>query len=280
MSDISSFIAKTTYNTEIHTTFNENLRSIEQQREVILTILTNLAHIRNMGTTLNTVATNTSTALVSIQPIFNKTVKDTEIQKQLDRLVDDARELSLVHIETKAHDISVKLAHMLRAMPEVGSEKQIEYATAVLKAYLGDTSDIPTRPNSPLPIHVKSPSPFPNPIDEDDLRMKANFNVEAIRLKAFLKAYEPPTEPTPFTPPKGYTTIVEGGEKDANFWNEVVYTLFNKTAVEETFAGDKYYVAQVGMPNAPHFIGRVDFDNHIIASKKKAILSALHSYKD
>ncbi|KAF7779139.1 hypothetical protein Agabi119p4_3484 [Agaricus bisporus var. burnettii] len=210
MSDISSPIAKTSYNTEIHTTFNENLRSIEQQRETILTILTNLAHVRNMGTTLNTVATNASTALVSIQPIFNKTVKDMETQKQLDRLVDNARELSLVRIEAKVHDISIKLALMLRAMPEVGTQDQINYSTTVLKAYLGDTSDVPTRQNSPLPVRIKSPSPFPTLINEDDLRMKANFNVEAVCLKAFLKAYEPPTEPTPFTPPKDYTTIVKG----------------------------------------------------------------------
>ena len=104
MSNISSFAPTAAYNTEIHTKFNETLRSIEQQREVILTILTNLAHVRNMGGTISTAATNASAALVSVQPVFNRVIKDTNIQSQVDRLVDEARELSLIRIINQQAD--------------------------------------------------------------------------------------------------------------------------------------------------------------------------------
>jgi hypothetical protein len=257
-------------NTEVHVGYNESLHSIQEQRRAMLLAMNHLAHVREMARTINAAGTNAANAMLSITPTIKILLgSDFVASHNLQTATDDLVEIVRTETEQTIYNLTKQIAFKLKATPEAGTDEEIKSARIIVDAYIKDERNPPTRPNTPLPI------PMPAGRNFEEEYENINFIAEVDNLLIFMNHVPPVKKTTLFKPPEKFATIVEGGEKDMDLWEEILETLFNSKAAETKYSGRTVFYYQFGSPHAPHFMGRNWRDKYIIAASKKDLFNGM-----
>jgi hypothetical protein len=151
----------------------------------------------------------------------------------LETTTDELVEITKTDIERNVYNLTKQIAYKMKAMPEDGTEEEIQTTCIIIDAYLKhDATEQPfTCPNTPLPILMPKGRNF----EEEYENMTFTAKVENVIL--FMNHVPLVKKTTLFKPPENFATIVKDGEKDVDLWEEILETIFNSKAVETKYCG-------------------------------------------
>lgn len=271
--------------TQIHEIYNQQLYDPQNRRHQLLNILQTIAHVRQLGRSLNVIMANAQAATISIiHPIQNLFPFNEEVTDQVEELLSNFQRAQQVEIELHAHMIACSVIDQIAKVPEEGNPLEIEATKVLIKAY---RSHIPTRPNSPSPSE-ESEEPKPITIRQSSSILNRDNEIlgvfdqdmteEVHRLKKHL--FTTPTFPTPteFNIPEDYTTWVKLPENASkqSYWRVIMTAFLTKNIRKGQYKGVPLEYAQAGPENAIHFIGYSDINrNWMIADSKKKLFATM-----
>ncbi|XP_006463896.1 hypothetical protein AGABI2DRAFT_145081 [Agaricus bisporus var. bisporus H97] len=243
-----------------------------------------LANIRQFAKHISSTVISATSTAIKVNPYIQNLIRNSaEAMGYMTVIMETLQAGTQWDIEYSSTKVCVTLAKALKQLPDVGNQNEIDAAHSIANAYLSLPYPAPTRNNSPepLPIHPQPPSSnnkdinnnapkHPNtktPIDDID--------EEVHRLTNFLKSAPPFLIPDEFLPPTNYTTFVDKGEENLSYWNDILKRLFKNNQQEGKYRGYSVGYAELGVPNAPHFLG-IDYNGKfIIANTKKALFGII-----
>ena len=113
-------------------------------------------------------------------------------------------------------------------------------------------------------------------MDESDYEVdNRDLKEEIHALTKALNSTPPPSTAKIFSLPPSYKTFMLDGEKDNRYVKSILKRLIEKKGIEGKFNGHSIKYAQVGPPNAPHFIGKDTLGIYIVAPTKKLLLAEI-----
>jgi hypothetical protein len=257
-------------NTEVHVNYNKSLHSIQEQRHTMLLAMNHLTHVQEMARTINAAATNTTNAMLSITPTIRILLStDFVTSHHLESVTDDLVEIVKTNTKKTIYNLTKQIAYKLKATPDAGTDKEIKSAHIIIDAYIKNNPNLPTHPNTPLPI------PMPTGKNFEEEYENINFTAKAENLILFMNHVPPVKKTTLFKPPENFATIVKDSEKDIDLWEEILEAIFHSKAVETKYCGRTVFYFQFRPPHASHFMGHNWKDQYIIASSKKELFSRM-----
>ncbi|KAF7768403.1 hypothetical protein Agabi119p4_7646 [Agaricus bisporus var. burnettii] len=260
MSNINTTVPISTnfLDTDFHTGYCESISSIENRRRALLMSIQSLANIRQFAKHISsTVISATSTAIKVNPYIQNLIGGSAEATGHMTVIMETLQDGTQWDIEYASTRVCITLAQALKQLPDEGNQNEIDAAHSIANAYLSLPHAAPTRNNSPEPLPIHD-------IDE-----------EVHRLVNFMKSASPFLIPDEFLPPTNYTTFVDKGEENLSYWNDILKRFFNNNYQEGKYRGYSVGYAELGVPNAPHFLG-IDYNGKfIIANTKKALFGVI-----
>jgi hypothetical protein len=219
-------------NTEVHVNYNESLHSIQEQSCAMLLAMNHLTHVREMARTINAAATNAANAMLSITPTIRILLgTDFVTSHRLESVTDDLVEIVKTDMEKAIYDLTKQIAYKLKATPDAGTNKEIKAVHIIVEAYIRNNPNLPTCPNTPLPV------PMPTGRNFEEEYENINFTAEAENLILFMNHIPLVKKTTLFKLPKNFATIVKDGKKDIDLWEEILETIFNSKAAETKYCG-------------------------------------------
>src|SRR5258708_1597012 len=275
--------------THPHTSYCDALRSIKERRRALLLAIQCLAHIRDTSKTIQTAIASCVNAHVNINAAIKIFAKHSPAIK--DSFNDISEMLTLGaqwEIKQDTNKICKILAAQLKLLPAMGPEAEIAAAETIANTYLQLTflNNVATQRNSPEhnlgdePIFIPPPVRTNSHISESDMSEASStedcsdLGLEVQRLVKFLANQPAYAEPTTFAPPKGYHTMIKGGESDPNHWHQILLALIDTKGTMGQYRGNRYRYAHVGANHAPHFIAQRG-TKFMIANNKKNLLATL-----
>jgi hypothetical protein len=232
--------------------------------------MNHLTHVQEMARTINAAATNAANAMLSITPTIKILLGTNFVTSHhLGSITDNLVEIVRTDTEKAVYELTKQIAFKLKATPNAGTDEEIKSACIIVDAYIKNSQNPPTRPNTPLPI------PMPTGRNFEKEYKNINFTAEAENLLLFMNHTPPVKKTTLFKPPENFATIVKDGEKDIDLWEEILETIFNSKAAETKYSGCTVFYFQFGSQHAPHFMGHNWKDKYIIAASKKDLFSGM-----
>jgi hypothetical protein len=185
-----------------------------------------------MARTINAAATNTANAMLTITPTIRILLGTNFITShQLESVTDDLVEIVKTDAKKTIYDLTKQIAYKLKATPDAGTDEEIKSAHIIVDTYIKNDLNLPTCPNTPLPI------PMPTGRNFEEEYENINFTTEAKNLILFMNHIPPVKKTTLFKLPENFATIVKDGKKDINLWEEILETIFNSKAAETKYCG-------------------------------------------
>jgi hypothetical protein len=236
----------------------------------MLLSMNHLAHVQEMARTINATATNVANAMLTITPTIEILLgNDFVAAHHLENVTDELVETIKIDVEKMVYNLTKQITYKLKATPDAGTDKEIQSSCIIIDAYLKNDTNIPTQPNTPLPI------PVCNHPDQDIEIENVDHFAKGLNLLNFMNHYPPVKKTTVFKPPTGFTIMIKDGEKDKNLWDEILEEIFNKKAVDTKYCGQTVYYLQFRPSHTSHFMGHNYKDQYIIASSKKKLFSGM-----
>jgi hypothetical protein len=98
-----------------------------------------------MARTINTAATNTANAMLTITPTIkillgNDFVSAHHLETITDKLVETVK----IDIKKTVYNLTKQIAYKLRATPDARTDKEIQSAHIIVDAYLKNDTNLPT----------------------------------------------------------------------------------------------------------------------------------------
>jgi hypothetical protein len=185
-----------------------------------------------MARTINTAATNTANAMLSITPTIKILLSTNFVTSHcLGSVTDDLVKIVRTNTEKAVYELTKQIAFKLKATPDARTDEEIKSAHIIVDAYIKNSQNPPTHPNTPLPI------PMPTGRNFEEEYKNINFTAEAENLLLFMNHTPPVKKTTLFKPPENFATIVKDGKKDIDLWEEILETIFNSKAAEPKYSG-------------------------------------------
>jgi hypothetical protein len=257
-------------NTEVHINYNKSLHSIQEQHHTMLLAMNHLAHIQEMARTINATATNAVNAMLSITPTIRILLGTDFITSHcLESVTNNLIEIVKTDTEKTIYNLTKQIAYKLKATPDAGTDKEMKSTCTIVDAYIKNDPNLPTHPNTPLPI------PMPTGRNFEEEYENINFTTEAENLILFMNHIPPVKKTTLFKLPENFATIVKDSEKDINLWEEILEAIFHSKAVETKYCGKTVFYFQFRPLHASHFMGCNWKDQYIIASSKKELFGRM-----
>ncbi|KAF7762550.1 hypothetical protein Agabi119p4_9143 [Agaricus bisporus var. burnettii] len=272
MSNINTPIPISTnfLDTDFHTGYCKSISSIKNRRRALLMSIQSLANIRQFAKHISsTVISATSTAIKVNLYIQNLVGGSAEATGHMTIIMETLQAKTQWDIEYASTKVYITLAQALKQLPDEGNQNEIDAAHSIANAYLSLPHAAPTRNNSPepLPICPQPPSSDNKSINDNALKhTNANTPVDNIdkevhRLTNFMKSASPYLIPDKFLPPTNYTTFIDKGEENLSYWNDILKRLFKNNYQEGRYRGYSVGYAELGVLNAPHFLG-IDYNSN------------------
>ncbi|KAF7773584.1 hypothetical protein Agabi119p4_5751 [Agaricus bisporus var. burnettii] len=280
MSNINTTVPISTnfLDTDFHTGYCESISSIENRRRALLMSIQSLANIRQFAKHISsTVISATSTAIKVNPYIQNLIGGSAEATGHMTVIMETLQAGTQWDIEYASTKVCITLAQALKQLPDEGNQNEIDAAHSIANAYLSLPHAAPTCNNSPepLPICSRPPSSDNKSINDNTNTPVDDIDEEVHRLVNFMKSASPFPIPDEFLPPTNYTTFVDKGEENLSYWNDILKRFFNNNYQEGKYRGYSVGYAELGVLNAPHFLG-IDYNRKfIIANTKKALFGVI-----
>jgi hypothetical protein len=172
-------------------------------------------------------------------------------------------------VEKAIYDLTKQITYKLKVTPDAGTDEEIKSTCIIIDAYIKNDPNLPTCPNTPLPI------PMPTGRNFEEEYKNINFTAKAKNLILFMNHVPLVKKMTLFKLPENFATIVKDSKKDIDLWEEILEAIFHSKAVETKYCGRTVFYFQFRPLHASHFIGRNWKDQYIIASSKKELFSGM-----
>jgi hypothetical protein len=132
-------------NTEVHINYNESLHSIQEQHCVMLLAMNHLTDIQEMARTINTAATNAANAMLIITPTIKILLGNDFVAAHcLENITDKLVETVKINIEKTVYNLTKQIAYKLKATPDAGTDKEIQFACIIVDTYVKNDTNPPT----------------------------------------------------------------------------------------------------------------------------------------
>ncbi|KAF7760510.1 hypothetical protein Agabi119p4_11186 [Agaricus bisporus var. burnettii] len=265
---------------DIHTRYCETISSIEERRRALLMAIQALANICQFAKFITSTVISATTTAIQVNPYIQTLVGDSAlVTGHMNAIMETFQAGTQWDIEYSTIKVCVILAQALKQLPKEGNLNEINAADAIANAYLAIPHPAPTRNNTPepLPIRIQPPSSINKDINDNQTNSSVDdLDEEVHRLTNFMKTLALYPTPDEFFPPTNYTTFIDKGEENLPYWNDILKCLMKKNYKEGTYRGYTVGYVELGIPNAPHFIG-IDHNNNkfIIANTKKALFGVI-----
>ncbi|XP_006463893.1 hypothetical protein AGABI2DRAFT_120681 [Agaricus bisporus var. bisporus H97] len=270
--------------TDIHTGYCASIASIEERRRALLMSIQALANIRQFAKYISSTIISATSTVIKVNPYIQNLIGDSAtVTRHMHAIMETLQAGTQWDIEFSTVKVCIALAQALKQLPDEGNQNEIDATHAIANAYLSLPHPAPTRNNSPEPLPIRSQPPsseHKNINNSIPKHPKANTPIDDIgedahRLIEFMKTVSPYLTPDEFLPPTNYTTFIHKGEENLSYWNDILTRVMKKNYQEGKYRGSSVGYAELGVPNAPHFLG-VDYNNKfIIANTKKALFGAI-----
>jgi hypothetical protein len=223
-----------------------------------------------MARTINAAATNAANTMLTITPTIRILLgTDFVTSHRLESVTDDLIEIVKTEAEKTIYNLTKQITYKLKATPDAKTDEEIKSARIIVNAYIKNNPNLPTCPNTPLPI------PMPTGRNFEEEYENINFTAKAENLLLFMNHIPLVKKTTLFKPPENFATVVKDSEKNINLWEEILEAIFHSKAVKTKYCGRTVFYFQFRPPHASHFMGSNWKDQYIIASSKKELFSGM-----
>jgi hypothetical protein len=193
-----------------------------------------------MARTINTAATNTANAMLTITPTIkillgNNFVAAHHLKNITDKLVETVK----IDVKKGVYNLTKQIAYKLKTTPDAGTDEEIQSAHIIIDAYLKhDTKTAsPTQPSTPLPIPIHNYQE----IEYENL----NHITKSDNLLVFMNHVPPVKKTTLFKPLTDFTTIVKDREKDENFGMKYWMKSSTRKPSKPNIAAELYFTSNL-----------------------------------